>query len=65
MSRYGRPGGGAKATLTRFADGVELYIEDADHGGGMRLQWENPAWAQAWLDEVSRRLADLDGDDDE
>ena len=54
-----------KATWLRTADLVELYVEDTEHGGGVRMQWPSPAWAQAWIDEVARCLADLDGGDDE
>lgn len=68
MSRYGRPGGPVVATWS-FIDGHwELYLEDAEHGGGLRMAWPSAAWARAWVDELSWRLDDLSdsmaGDDE-
>lgn len=52
-------------TWTKGDDGrVEIYFEDGTHGGGVRMSWDNGAWARSWLDELSQRLDDLYGDDE-
>lgn len=59
-----RPGGALNLQWSRLASGhVELYLQDKEHGGGTRIQFQSPAWAQVFIDDLERNLAELSVDE--
>ena len=58
-----RTGGPVIAKFEEQDGGVVLRFDDAQSGGGMRLHFPSPAWAQTWLDELGTQLADIEADE--
>jgi len=51
-----RPGGPLRASWTVDEGDVVLVLADIVHGGGTRLRFDTPAYAQAWLDALTYDL---------
>ena len=58
-----RSGGPVAVTFQHTGGVVELRIEDLSCGGGTTIQFPTAAWAQTWLDELARQLAELEHDE--
>lgn len=56
-----RPGGPMRANWTIDEGAVVLVLADTTHGGGVRLRFDSPAWAQAFIDGLAMDLERLDG----
>ena len=51
-----RPGGPMRASWTIDEGDIVLVLADTIHGGGTRLHFDTPAYAQAWLDALTYDL---------
>jgi hypothetical protein len=54
-----RPGGPLSAHWVVDAGEVVLVFADTVHGGGIRLRFETPAYAQCFLDGLAMDLDDI------